>query len=328
MPRAHVDEIEIEYETFGSPQDPAVLLVMGLGAQMVLWDTELCERLAARGFYVIRYDNRDVGYSSKQSRRAGPIRVIASLICAVVGRPLRPPYTLSDMAADAVGLLDAIGVASAHVVGSSMGGMIAQVIAIEHPERVRSLTSISSTTGDPSLPAPPNEALARIARPPPTRRKSFIRHTVELQRFLNGSVLPFDEQRAAARSAQVFERSVDIGGGMRQFLAMIAAPSRQAQLERLRVPALIIHGDHDPVSHLDCGRATADAIPDAKLLVVPGMGHDLSPPAWDHLIDGIERLASDASGERSSRASSSAGQRSSSADAPHDRGASGSRRRG
>ena len=291
MARARVGQIEIEYETFGDRCDPALLLVMGLGAQMVLWDDEFCMALAARGFYVIRYDNRDVGLSTKLQGSAGAARVLCALISAARGGEVRAPYTLEDMAADAVGVLDALGIAAAHVVGSSMGGMIAQLLAIHHADRVLSLASISSTTGDALLPRPPMDVIARFSRPPPMRRRTYVAHTVKMQRFINGTVLPFDEDRARRRSERAFARGVDIGGAMRHFLALLAAPSRKTALARVTAPTLVLHGDADPVSYLDCARATAEAVPGAELVIVPGMGHDVVPLVWDQVIDAIERNA-------------------------------------
>jgi pimeloyl-ACP methyl ester carboxylesterase len=289
--RARSGEIEIEYETFGDCCDPALLLVMGLGSQMILWDDEFCQQLAGRGFYVIRYDNRDVGLSAKMRDLAGPCRVLHALITAARGGAIWAPYTLNDMASDGVSVLDALRIPAAHVVGSSMGGMIAQLIAIEHPERVLSLTSISSTTGSAQLPRPPMDVIARFSRPPPLRRRTYVAHAVKVQRMLNGDALPFDEDRARRRSERAFARGVDIGGAMRQFLALLAAPSRETALAGVTAPTLVVHGDADPVSYLDCARATADAVPGAELLIVPGMGHDLVPAVWAPVIEAIARNA-------------------------------------
>ena len=279
--------IEIEYETFGDPGHPAMLLVMGLGCQMIMWDDELCEMLAARGLYVIRYDNRDVGASTKLGKVAGPVRVLYALISAVAGRPYRAPYTLDDMADDGAGLLEALGIDAAHVLGSSMGGSIAQLIAIRHPTRVLSLACISGTTSDPELPRASTEVLAKLTRPPPMRRRTFLDHTAKMQRFVNGGVLPFDEERARARANRVFDRGVDIGGSMRHFLALLSAKSRRRALAAVTAPTLAIHGDADPVSHVDCGRDVADSVPDGRLLVIPGMGHDIAPAVWQIAVDAV-----------------------------------------
>jgi pimeloyl-ACP methyl ester carboxylesterase len=217
--------------------------------------------------------------------------MVGALIRAAFGGKVRTGYTLSDMAGDAIGLLDALGIQAAHVMGSSMGGMIAQLLAIEHPQRVLSLVCVSSTSGDPKIPQAPREALARLSFPPPMNRPGYVTHTVELQRFLNGPVLPFDEERARRRSEHAFDRGVDIMGAARHFLAQLAAPSRKEALARVTVPTLVVHGDVDPVSRMENARSIAEAVPGAELLIAAGMGHDLSPPVWGQVIDAIARNA-------------------------------------
>jgi pimeloyl-ACP methyl ester carboxylesterase len=289
VPRVPANGIELEYESFGRASDPALLLVMGLGAQMVLWDDELCEQLAQRRFRVIRFDNRDVGGSTRLAALGVP-NALAAMLAAATRQLVQPPYTLQDMALDAVGLLDALGIGAAHVVGASMGGMIGQILALEHPERVLSLTSIMSTTGDPALPAAAPDVVSLFFRPIATEREAYIAQSLEVARAIGGA-LPLDEVRARRRAERVFARGVSQDGSLRQFVAMLAAPNRRPALAALRAPTLVIHGDADPLSHLACGRDTAAAIPGAELLILPGMGHDLPPSVWPAVIDAIAKNA-------------------------------------
>jgi pimeloyl-ACP methyl ester carboxylesterase len=290
MPRAAANGIEIEYETFGRSGDPALLLVMGLGAQMLFWDDEFCARLAERSFQVVRYDNRDVGLSTKLAS-AGTPNVLGALLAAAQGYPVNPPYTLQDMARDAIGLLDALGIKAAHVVGSSMGGMIGQILAIEHADRVLSLTSIMSTSGDPSVPPASPDVVALLMKPLPLERESFIEQSLEVLRAVSGSGFPLEESAARQRSARIFERGVDTEGALRQFVAMLAAGNRRSALAGVRAPTLVIHGDADPLAHPAGGRDTAAAIPGAELLIVSGMGHALPPPVWPLVIEAIAKNA-------------------------------------
>jgi len=290
MPRARVEKLELEYETFGRASDPALLLIMGLGGQLVLWDEGFCERLVAHGFFVIRFDNRDVGLSTKLDS-AGMSNVIGALLNVARGRPVQAPYTLEEMAEDALGLLDALRISAAHVVGSSMGGATAQILTIAHPARVLSLTSIMSTSGDPSVPAAPLELVGRLSERPPEEREAFLEYSVRVQRAAAGQGGYFDEARALERAARVFERGVDVGGPARQFVAMLAAPSRRAGLTGVRAPTLVVHGETDPLAHPLGGRDTAAAVPDAELLEVPEMGHDLPPPVWGLVADAIAKNA-------------------------------------
>jgi len=289
MPRARANGIEIEYETFGDPADPALLLVMGLGAQMILWPEEFCSDLAARGLHVVRYDNRDVGRSTWLDQ-AGMPDVAGALAAAMQGRPIASPYLLRDMAADAVGLLDALEVDAVHVVGASMGGMIAQTLAIEHPARVRTLTSIMSTTGHPGLPPARPEAMAVLVTPAPTERVAAIEHGVRVWRTIGSPGFPFDEAEVRERAALAFDRGVNPPGVARQLVAILASGSRREALRGVQVPSLVIHGAADPLVPVEAGRDTAQAVPGAELLEFEGMGHDLPRPLWPRFVEAIAKL--------------------------------------
>lgn len=281
MPRAQVGDLELEYETFGDPSAAPLLLVMGLAYQMIEWDERVCQLLADRGFWVIRFDNRDVGLSTKMDQLGDP-----DLLAALTGRPA-PPYSLDDMADDAVGLLDVLSVRAAHVVGVSMGGMIAQLIAINHRERVLSLTSIMSTVGGPAVVQPADDVLLALITPPGATRDERIEHSVGLRRLINGKGLPFDEADARRRASRAVDRSFHPEGALRQFLAIAAAPDRAPALRGLRVPALVVHGEDDPLVPVDNGRQTAAALPDARLVIIPAMGHNLPERVWPEVLDAL-----------------------------------------
>lgn len=280
------DDVELCYQTFGDPGDDPLLLVMGLGGPMNWWDAELCEMLAERGFHVVRYDNRDTGRSSRGRGRV----TRATLVSAFAGRRVKVPYALSDMAEDAFGLMDHLGLDSAHVVGVSMGGMIAQSMAIARPARVRSLTSIMSTTGrrtvgwqHPSL--LPNLLAKRGGR------EVYIESTVVVWNRIGSPGYPQDEERVRARAAETWDRGISGAGVLRQMLAVITQPNRGPRLRALRMPALVVHGLADKMVHVSGGRATAAAIPGAELLLVDGMGHDLPPALFDTFASAIRRTA-------------------------------------
>jgi len=289
MSRARANGIEIEYDTFGDAAAEPLVLIMGLGAQMILWHEDFCEQLASRGHHVIRFDNRDVGLSTKFPQ-AGVPRIVELFMAGMEGRPIDPPYTLEDMAADTVGLLDALRIKRAHVCGASMGGMIAQTIALNHRDRVKSLVSIMSTTGEGSLPQAQPDAAAFLVKPVPTRRKAYVDHFVELFRTIGSPGFPFEEEEVRERCGMLFDRSFYPQGEVRQMAAIVAHGSRRAALAKLDVPALVIHGSADPLVPVECGRDTAEAIPGAELLIIEGMGHDLPRPAWPRIIDAITRL--------------------------------------
>lgn len=280
-------EVELCYQTFGSPDDEPLLLVMGLGGPMTWWDPDLCRMLAERGFYVIRFDNRDCGRSSR-----GQARVTrATLVRAFAGQRVRAPYTLTDLAEDAFGLLDHLGLDSAHVCGVSMGGMIAQTMAIAHPQRVRSLTSIMSTTGKrtvgwqhPSL--LPNLLGQRAGR------ESYIEMTVRTWKLIGSPGYPNTDDRVRERAGETYDRGVTAGGTLRQMVAILSQPNRSSRLHALKMPTLVVHGLADKMVHVSGGRATAAAIPGAELLLIDGMGHDLPPALFETFADGIRRTAS------------------------------------
>jgi len=278
--------IEIAYETFGNASTEPLLLIHGLSWQMIMWDREFCELLADRGYFVIRFDNRDVGRSTVLDEAGIPD--VAGLLASIArGESVTVPYLLTDMAEDAFGLLDHLGIASAHVMGMSMGGMIGQTMSLEKPERIRSLTSLSSTTGDPSLPPPTPEALTIITVPPPAERPAFVSHFIETWRILNGPRFPVDEERVAEYARQSFDRGFSIGGVARQIAAINASGSRRESLRSLHTPLLVIHGDADPLLPVQCGIDTADAVPGSSLNIIKGMGHALPAPVWREIVDAV-----------------------------------------
>lgn len=280
-----VGEIELCYETFGDRSNPPLLLVMGLASQMIVWEDHFCEALAARGFWVIRFDNRDCGRSSILRDRPVPTRWQLML-----RHPGAAAYALEELADDAAGLLDALEVESAHVVGASMGGMIAQLIAIRHPERVRSLVSIMSTTGNRRVGRPSPRIARLLLRRVPRDREAYISDFAAMYRAI-GSPGHYSEARSRALGERCFERGIHPAGSARQMAAIVTAKDRTEQLGRLDLPATVIHGDADPLVNPSGGRATARAIPGARLVMIPGMGHDLPPELWDQVIGEIEATA-------------------------------------
>jgi pimeloyl-ACP methyl ester carboxylesterase len=286
MPTTSANGIEIWFDTFGDDSDPALLLVPGLGAQAIGFDDEFCERIAARGHRVIRYDNRDVGLSTHLD--APPADVLGAVTAALAGEPVAAAYTLSDMAADGMALLDALDVDRAHVVGTSMGGMIAQAMAIEHPDRLLSLTSVFSTTGEQGIGQPKPEVLGALLgiMGPVADRAARIEQGVQLARLI-GTGWCFDEPRARARSERFVDRDDDPEGTGRQMVAILASGSRADALTAVAVPTVVLHGDADPLVDVSGGRRTAELVPGAQLVVLDRMGHDLPPAYWDRLVDGI-----------------------------------------
>jgi pimeloyl-ACP methyl ester carboxylesterase len=277
-----VGALTICYETFGEKSDPPLLLIAGLGAQMILFEDDFCAALAARGFFVVRYDNRDIGRSSRieWTPPTGPAGAFAA------------PYLLKDMAADAVGLMDALGIASAHIVGASMGGMIAQELAIGWSARVRSLTSIMSTTGDPNLPPPGAEAAQVFTAPPPTTPEEYVEANVRAWLIFRGPGYPDDEIRDRIRAVRAVARAgFDPKGGQRQFLAVMASGSRKPALAEIAAPTLVSHGADDPLVPLAAGEDTAASIPGARLVVLERMGHAMPIATWPRIIDEIVRIA-------------------------------------
>ncbi|MDQ0072982.1 pimeloyl-ACP methyl ester carboxylesterase [Variovorax boronicumulans] len=285
--RRPVNGVEIAWDSFGDPAASPLVLIMGLGAQMVAWDDAFCARLAeAGGHRVIRFDNRDIGHSTHLSHLGVP-DIQALMLQAMAGKPLSVPYTLRDMADDCIGLLDALGIERAHIVGASMGGAIGQEMAIHHPQRMRSFTSIMSTTGDPALPPPTPEALAVLFSPTPLTFDAYLAHYKKIWRVLRGPGFPLDEARDAERAQLIFLRGLNPGGVARQLAAIFASGNRKPALRDVRVPTLVIHGDADPLVPVACGVDVADAIAGAKLLRIPRMGHALPISMWPQIIDAI-----------------------------------------
>ncbi|HET6563669.1 MAG TPA: alpha/beta hydrolase [Marmoricola sp.] len=290
--------VELCFQTFGDPDATPLLLVMGLSGPMTWWPLGLCHRLVDEGFFVVRYDNRDTGRSTKLDRHRVSRR---HLVRAALGRRVPAPYTLSDLAEDGLGILDHLGLRAAHVAGVSMGGMIAQTMAVEHPDRVLSLTSIMSTTGrrlsgyqDPMLlPA----LLRRAAR----TKEQYVEGSLMFWRRIASPGYPTTDEAARERAAETWDRGVSYTGSARQILAILTQADRTARLAQVRVPTTVVHGLKDRMVHVSGGRATARAIPGAELRLVPGMGHDIPEGLFDQLVDAISSSA-----RRSSRAPSEA----------------------
>ena len=285
MPRVTLPTgIELEYETFGSDNDPTLLLVMGFTAQLIHWDVGFCELLAAEGYRVVRFDNRDAGLSTHlDGQAADPMAVMAAMTSG--GPAPEVPYLLSDMAADAIGLLDHLGVDRAHIVGASMGGMIVQTMAIEHPERIASMVSVMSMPGDTSVGQPAPEAMAVLLRTPPADRAAYIEASAGAAVFASKKYVDVERMRQFA--AMAFDRAFYPEGATRQLSAIWASGDRSAQLREVRVPTLVIHGRDDTLITLSGGERTAELIPGADLLVLADMGHDLPQPLWPKVVSAI-----------------------------------------
>jgi pimeloyl-ACP methyl ester carboxylesterase len=290
---ARANGIELTYDTFGDAMAPPMVLIMGLASQMIAWDDEFCAALAARGFRVIRFDNRDVGLSTRLEHLGMP-NMGQLMVAHMAGQPTRAAYTLSDMARDVVGLLDALAIDTAHVVGASMGGAIAQTLAIEHPQRLRSLCSIMATSGDPSLPPPTPEALQLLMTPTPTDEDGYCRRYLRVMKVLRGPGFPLDEARDAERALENFRRGIYPPGVARQMVAILASGSRKAALAKVRVPTLVIHGDADPLVPVECGIDVADTVPGAQRLIIEGMGHALPISMWPRIVATITTHAAGA----------------------------------
>ena len=285
-----VGDIEICYETFGDPERPAILLIMGLGTQMLAWHEDFCARLADRGFFVIRHDNRDIGRSTRLDGAPTP-----TLWQLARRDPRGAAYTLADMAGDSVGVLDHLGIERAHVIGASMGGMIAQTIAIRHPQRAQSLVSIMSNTGSFWSGQPALTMYALLLRPAPTERSAFVQRAVETFAKIGGSGFEHDVEDLRDIASRSFDRGHNPAGSSRQLAAIVADRDRTPQLAKLRIPVTVIHGAEDKLVRPSGGRATARAVPQAKLVEIPGMGHSLPRGAWPIIIDAIVETAERAS---------------------------------
>jgi pimeloyl-ACP methyl ester carboxylesterase len=291
---ARANGVDLCYEIFGDPAAEPLILIMGLGSQMIQWDDDFCRQLAARGFRVIRFDNRDIGQSSKLSG-GKPLSPIELLKLRLFKIPVKAPYRLSDMAEDTVGLMDALGIKSAHIVGLSMGGMIAQEIAISFPQRVRSLTSIMSTTGNPKIPGPTREAMAVLMAPPPKSKEEYLARHGKTWKVLRAGSFPEDEALDPARAERTYARGLSPAGTGRQLRAILASGSRKERLRSVKAPTLVIHGTVDPLVHPAGGKDTAASIPGAKLVMIEGMGHALPLQVWSQIIDAIDKHAHAAS---------------------------------
>lgn len=290
------DEVEIAYQTFGDPGDAPLLLVMGLGTQMLGWPEDLCRDLAARGHYVIRYDNRDVGCSTHLDHLRAP--TIAQMRGLAIRRQ-EPPYTVDDLASDAVGLLDALSIDTAHLVGVSMGGFISQVAAMTHPERFRSLTLMMTSTGSRRVGQPRPGVLWAMARRPPVRNKEeAVAATLAAYAMIGSPGYPIDETYLRAKSELAYDRSPDGGGYARQLAAVIAQTDRTAALRKIDLPCLVIHGLADPLVRSSGGLALARTIPGAKFVGYAGMGHDLPRALWPDVAVEIGALAARADGRK------------------------------
>jgi pimeloyl-ACP methyl ester carboxylesterase len=280
--------IDLTYQCFGDPSDEPVLLVMGLGGPMIWWDSDFCELLPAAGFYVVRYDNRDTGRST---RFKAPRLTRRTLVKAFLGRRVDAPYSLADLGDDGFGLLDHLGIDSAHIVGTSMGGMIAQTMAIARPERVRSLTSIMSTTGRRTVGWQDPKLIPRLLRPAAKTEEEYVDGNASFWEIIGSPSYPQDQEAMRQRGRDTWRRGVNPAGVLRQMVAILTQPDRTHALHSLRVPTLVIHGLQDRMVHVSGGRATAHAVPGAELLLIHGMGHDLPPDLFPHFVEAIRGVA-------------------------------------
>ncbi len=287
MPQVTANGIQLEYDTFGNPSARPLLLIIGLGAQMIQWDDDLCKDLAGRGHYVIRYDNRDAGLSTK-FEAAGVPNLMEVFGKIMQGQKVKAPYSLDDMADDGAGLLDALGIPKAHICGMSMGGMIAQTMAIRHPSRILSLISIYSNTGNPELPQPKPEVMALLIAPPPEEREANVAHMIGVFKTLAGPGFPVDQTWTRRILAECYDRSFYPQGVARQLVAILAHGNRKPALASVKAPTLVIHGTADPLVPVEGGKDTAQAIPGAELILIEGMGHDLPHGgAWPRIVEAV-----------------------------------------
>lgn len=286
---AEANGLQLAYEDRGNVLHPAVLLIMGLGAQMTLWPDGFCDKLVAQGYRVIRFDNRDIGLSSKLSHLKVRGSVWGRMLRAQLGLSSPVPYTLHDMADDVLGLMDFLQLPAAHVVGASMGGMIAQLFAAKYPQRVRSLGIIFSSTNQPLLPPPHPRALQPLMKGPGkgASDEDIIRHSQRFFRIIGSPAYPFTDEELEQLARGFFERSYHPAGVVRQFNAVLGTGSLRPYTRQIRRPTVVVHGDADPLVRPRCGKAVARAIPDARLMMIPGMGHDLPPAVWDRIVHAL-----------------------------------------
>jgi pimeloyl-ACP methyl ester carboxylesterase len=280
VPTAHANGIDLEYETMGDPSDPALLMVMGLGGQLIAWSEGFVAQLTDRGFFTIRFDNRDVGLSTK-------FEGMPEITALFGGDHSSAPYRVEDMADDAAALLTELGVAQAHVMGVSMGGMITQALAVNHTDRVRSACSIMSTTGDRTIGAPSGEAIAALLRPIATSREEAIAASLEASKVIGSPAYPTPDDVLTERAAAAYDRCYCPEGTARQLGAILASPDRTEALSGLRMPFLVIHGEADPLVSLSGGEGTAAAVPGCTFITIPGMGHDLPEALWGQIISAV-----------------------------------------
>lgn len=279
------DGVTLAFETFGRASDPPVVLIQGLSSQMIMWEDEFCASLVARGLRVVRFDNRDAGLSTRFSHAGMPH--IKALLSGTMRGPSAVPYTLADMAHDTRCLMDGLDIAKAHIVGVSMGGMIGQEMALRYPHRLRTLTSIMSTTGDPRLPGPRPEVLEMMFRPIPVDREGYIAYFREVWRLLSGPRYPMDDATAQRLAEVSFSRGIEPAASARQFAAVIASGSRKERLASVTVPTLVIHGSEDPLIPVQSGIDTARSVPGARLVIMEGMGHRIPRELWPEIIDAM-----------------------------------------
>jgi pimeloyl-ACP methyl ester carboxylesterase len=282
---AIANEIEIAYDTFGDPQGQPIVLNIGWGGQLIHWEEEFCQLLSSEGFWVIRYDYRDVGLSAKLDALGVPdIGQLQEAIAS--GKSVQAPYTMFDMALDLVGLLDALEIESAHLLGKSMGTAIASLVAIHYPERVKSLILIGASTDDPKLPSPPPEVLSVLLKPSPSDRDGFIDSYIEKSKATHGIGLPFDEDRERYIAGLTYDRGLHPDGRTRQLAANLATGSLKEKMKSITAPSLVIFGRNDPFG-LEHGIDTAETIPGAELLIIDGMGHTMPSIVWPQIVEAI-----------------------------------------
>lgn len=278
-------QLKLAYEVHGNQANPAILLIMGLGTQLIAWPDPFVKKLVDGGLQVIRFDNRDIGLSSK-IKDTSPVKLPIAFARAKLGLKINAPYTLVDMAADAVGLLDALNIEQAHIMGASMGGMIAQIVAADYPEKASSLISVMSTSGRRRLPLPKREALLRFFQKPDNQdTQTLIDFYTKTYRIIGSPGYPQSDQELAEKIKAGLDRSYYPAGTVKQLLAILASPNRAKQLKNIQQPALIIHGKHDPLVPVEHGRDTAKLLPNAQLEIIPGMGHDLAPALYGRMAD-------------------------------------------
>jgi pimeloyl-ACP methyl ester carboxylesterase len=283
---AKANGIELCYDTFGDLHARPLVLIMGLASQMVMWEDEFCKKLAEKDYYVIRLDNRDVGMSARLDNAGVP-----NVMALIEGKDVTIPYTLRDMADDAAGLLDTLKIPSAHIVGASMGGMIAQNLTIHYPDRVKTLTSIMSSTNDPTLPPPRPGAFSVLFKPFPLEKNAYIETFINIWTVLSGPHYPFAHDRIMELAELTYSRGVNPKGAARQLAAILASKSRRQNLQSVKTQSLVIHGDADPLVPVECGIDTAKNIPGANLLILSGMGHSVPGELWPQIIDAIAKHA-------------------------------------